>query len=315
MTRARTFRSTLLIFVVLSLWAQTSLADGVALRSGDLPKRDRDALRAEIVRARTDSPLAFERVAGAPALAIKFDARRHGRYATITPHLKRLGPSALLPMLDALAFDGPARAGMSDGAWLTLRVGLLEAVGSLRDPRAVPVLEAILDQTSVEPEVTRAAAEALGRIGSDRAVRKLVAASRSQGARQRAIVQGMADCRRLAMARHIASWLQRKPDDPLALDLVKAMGSVGNAWAWKASTAHASEQDATRALAAGTLVQAFVRHDGDVREAAAKALLVVDHPSAKSLVERETLRARSASLRAELETLSRRFAENPIREK
>jgi len=315
MTRARTFRSTLWVFAALALWAQPSFADGVVLRSVDLPLRDRNALRAEIVRARADSPTAFERVAGARDLAIKLDARRHGRYATITPHLKRLGPTALLPMLDALAFDGPTRAGMSDKAWLTLRVGLLEAVGSLRDPRAVPVLEAILDQTSVELEVTRAAAEALGRIGSDRAVSKLVGASRSQGARQRAIVQGMADCRRLAMARHIASWLQRNPDEAMALDLVNAMGSVGNVWAWKASSAHASEQDATRALAARTLVHAFVRYDGAVRQAAAKALLVVDHASAGALVERERERARLVSLREQLETLSRRIAENPIRER
>jgi HEAT repeat protein len=258
-------------------------------------------------------PNAFYHVAKARDLAVDLEARRHGRYATITPHLKRLGPAALLPMLDALVFDGPDRSGMSDKAWLTLQVGLLEAVGALRDPKAVVVLEAVLDEPTVGPEVTRAAAEALGRVGTDRAVTKLIALSIKPGPKQQAVIRGMGDCRRFPIAQHLAALLRKQPEDAVALHVVKALGGVGNAWAWQTPPVRASERDVTRALAARTLVQAFVSYDGEVREAAAKALLVVDHPSTGSLVSIERQRATTDGVRDQLDRLARRLEKNPLR--
>lgn len=301
-----------LCVAALTLWGHPSFAGGVVLRPDNLPQKDRSSLRSEIERARKDTPGVFSQVARARDLAIERQARRHGRYATITPHLKSLGPAALLPMLEALAFDGPDRSGVSDKAWLTLQVGLLEAVGALRDPKAVGVLEAVLDHPTVEPEVTRAAAEALGRVGTDRAVAKLIALSSKPGPKQQAVIRGMGECRRLPIAQHLAALLRNRPQDALALHLVKAMGGVGNAWAWQTPPVRASEQDATRALAAQALVQAFVHYDGEVREAAAKALLVVDHPSTSSLVSLERKRATTESLREELDRLTRRLAKNPL---
>ncbi len=260
-----------------------------------------------------DTPAVFSHVAKARDLAVALEARRHGRYATITPHLKRLGPTALLPMLDALAFDGPERSAMSDKAWLTLQVGLLEAVGALRDPKSIVVLEAVLDQPTVEPEVTRAAAEALGRVGTDRAVTKLITLSSKPGPKQQAVIRGMGDCRRLPIAQHLASLLRKQPEGALALQIVKSLGGVGNAWAWQTPPVRASEEEATRALSARTLVQAFVRYDGEVREAATKALLLIDHPSTSSLVSVERQRATTEGVREQLDRLAQRLAKNPLR--
>jgi HEAT repeat protein len=302
----------LLACVALGTWATPALADGVVLSPNRLSQADRSALQTELIRARSAEPRVFKQVTHARTLAIRLDARRHGRYATITPHLKHLGRPALLPMLEMLAFDAPARGAMSQGAWLTLRVGLLEAVGSLRDPRAIPVLEGVLDAPMADVEVTRAAAEALGRIGTDRAAHKLIALARVPGPKQIPVIEGMEDCRRLAVARYLATSLEQRPSEQMALALVKSLASVGNAWAW-ASPVVAGEQEPTRALAARSLVHAFVRHDGPVREAAAKGVLLVNHTSTQSLVKQARARATTDDMVEQLDRLARRVASNPIR--
>jgi len=302
----------LLACAALGTWATPALADGVVLSPNRLSQADRAALQKDLVHARSAEPGAFAQVAEARALAIRLDARRHGRHATITPHLKRMGSSALLPMLEMLAFDAPPRGTMPEGAWLTLRVGLLEAVGSLRDARAVPVLEGVLDAPMSDVEVTRAAAEALGRIGTDRAAQKLIALARVPGPKQLPILDGMEDCRRLAVARFLATSLEQHPSESTAFVLVKSLASVGNAWAWNAPVV-AGEEEPTRALAARVLVDAFVHYDGTVREAAAKGVLLVNHASTESLVAQARKHATTDEMVAHLDRLARRVASNPIR--
>jgi len=100
-------------------------------------------------------------------------------------------------------------------------------------------------------------------------------------------------------------------DDETARVIMKSLGGIGNAWAWKALSAQ-REARATRAVAAEALGNAFFRFGGDVREQAAKALLVVGDASTPSVIAIARKNA-SAELAADLELLDRRSATKPTR--
>src|SRR5690606_1028409 len=106
--------------------------------------------------------------------------------------LAKLGPSALMPMLELLAVDPPR--GIPAASAPGIRRDLIEAVGLLKDARALPVLSAILDDTTEDAETTRTVAEAVARIGTEEAATRILAAlDASRGDRTRAILAGMGD--------------------------------------------------------------------------------------------------------------------------
>jgi hypothetical protein len=67
-----------------------------------------------------------------------------------------------------------------------------------------------------------------------------------------------------------------------------------------------------KSIAANALVDAYVRFGGEVREQAAKALLVVDDASTRSAFA-QAKKGASTDLAAALDGLDRRFAHDPAR--
>ena len=122
-----------------------SLGLGFALVSNDAHAAD---LATDIAQSKVQSPHLYRAVADAIANAETLDAHARKRGMPFTARFKALGPNAFLPMLDALASDARPPAGTSESAVLAVRIGLLEAVGSIRDERALPVIERILDRSS-----------------------------------------------------------------------------------------------------------------------------------------------------------------------
>ncbi|HVJ89251.1 MAG TPA: hypothetical protein VM580_05560, partial [Labilithrix sp.] len=174
----------------------------------------------------------------------------------------------------------------------------------------------ILD-SSRDDRTTRAAAEGLARIGTDEALSILTTeatkargAQRESSARELAILSGMHDARRETAARFLESRL-RDADHATARIIVKSLGGVGNAWAWK-TISDQTEASATRRIAAKALVEAYVKFTGDVRAQAAKAILVVDDASTPSLIA-EAKKGASHDVAGALDTLEVRFAKNPAR--
>jgi hypothetical protein len=286
---------------------------GVLLAPDRLSPNARLQLSAEIERARIDQPAAFSAVATVQARLPDLDAHKRGRYAHVGPLLKSIGPSALLPMLQAIAFEAPARGDLSDSVWTAYRSGLLEAVGVLRDPRAEPVLLAVLDGDERNFQVLRSAAEALGYLDNDAAAAKLVALARTRGPKQAAVLAGMGSCRRLPVAQALAAELASHPAETTALSVVKSLGDVGNAWAWKTPGVTArAEEPAVRETAARALVAAFTSYADPVRQAASNALMVVDAPTTPALIQRAQQHASTAVAEA-LTTLAARYERNPTR--
>jgi HEAT repeat protein len=302
-----------ILTIGLTLALVTHPGRGVVIAPERLPTNVRLQLASEIEEARNAQPAAFSAVATIQNRMPELEAHKRGRYANVGPLLKTIGPSALLPMLELIAFDGPTRGDLSESAWTAFRSGLLEAVGVLRDPRAGPVLRAVLEGNEREFHVLRSAAEALGYLGDDSSAAKLVEIARTRGPKQEAVLAGMGSCRRLSVAEALASELATHPAAGSAEYVVKSLGEVGNAWAWKTPGASAkSEERAVRETAARALVAAFVSYGEPVRQAASNALMVVDDPSTPTLIQAAQQGA-SPDVAAALTALGARFQRNPTR--
>jgi hypothetical protein len=302
-------------FVLATADRASAQARGLMLAPGALPVARASELRRSILAFKRQKPQAFQAVQEIERAAPRLHAVRRGRLAALGPAFKALGPDALLPMLSLLSFEAHDDQAMSPGASLALRVGLLEAVGHLRDPRALPVLTAIVEHEAArEPEVTRAAVSALGAYASDEVVTLLLSLSRRQGAERDAVLAGLGNCRRTAIAHELARALRSETSASAERQLVDSLAAVGNAWAWQTPPVreHAGDEAEVRRTAAAALVAAFLRSHGSLRDAASNALMVVDAPETPVLIDAAQAGA-TAEQRAALTALSARFANNPTR--
>jgi hypothetical protein len=306
----------LLAALALATTTVEASAAGLAVDASELTPVVRSSLRADIEKARIEAPELFRQVQDIAKRAGEIDAGARRPGTPLTMHFKVLGPRALMPMLEMLAFDAHAPAGLGSTAQAALRVGLVEAVGIVRDARAVPVLARIaLRERDVD--MTRASADALGRLGTDEAFAALVTAldSSERAAdgveRVNALLAGVGSARRIDGVKLLAKRLDAHPDAVTAKAIARALGNAGNAWAWKTLSSH-KDEGAVRELAARTLLKTFVAYDGEARSAASNALLVVDDVNTPALLA-EARRTASADQGAALDELAARFAKNPAR--
>ena len=291
--------------------AGSARADGLVLGTKNLKAKDRSALKAEITKHRAANPTIYSKLAQAPKMAIEMDEMKRGRAASITLALSGLGKEALFPMLEMLAVDGPPRGKMGDSAWTTLRVGLIEAVGLIRDSRAKPVLNAILDRET-DFELVRASAEALGRIGDDASAKKLVRLASVSSVKQAPVLMALGECRRTVAAQALAKLSNTRDEGQLRI-VLKSLGTVGNAWAWQTpDISKTGEGDQVRAIAAKAAMKAFVANTGYIQSRAQTALLVINDPSTPGLIA-QAKQGASPELLAALDELGTRVANNPAK--
>ncbi len=291
-----------------------ALAAGLLLDASALPVASRDKLRAEIEAARREVPELYKQTYAVAARANELDGASRVKGAPFTLQFKALGPRALHPMLEMLAFDAHAPKDLTETAARALRLGLVEAVGIVRDGRAVPVLSALVATGERDDAIVRSAAEALGRIGTDEALdvaRGALAKAPTGSERERAVLEGFGAFKRLAAAKLLAARLAQKPDDATARVLARSLGGVGNAWAWTALTDRTEEAE-TRDLAARALVMAVSQHRGEARAAIERAVLVVDAPTTRAHLA-EARRSANADVLPALDALEKKLAANPTR--
>ena len=287
--------------------AEAAPPPAVAFR---MPAKPFAALRTDVAKARSIDPRAFAQVGSIVSHAADADARARGRKAPVALYLAKLGPSALMPMLEMLALDPPR--GVPAASAPALRRDLIEAVGLLKDARALPVLEAILADPTEDADTTRTVTEAVARVGTNEAATHILTAlDASTGDRTRAIVAGMGECRRVRVTEALASRIRTTGDEATARVAARSLGRAGNAWAWK-TVADRSEEARVRETAARALVDAFARRDGEARVAASNALMVVDAPQTPALIA-EARKGASPELAKALDALAARFAKNPAR--
>lgn len=285
--------------------------NGLVIDTAILTPTVRLNLKSDIDRAKLKNMAAFKAVNEVALNATELDKASRRPGAPLTNSFKALGPDALMPMLEMLAVEQSVPANQPPTARLALEHGLIEAVGLLKDAKALPILTGILAKTK-DAQTTFMTAEAIARLGSDDAVATLTAALKGADVtRSRAIYRGLGACRRLASIQAISSQLDSHPDAESASILAKSLGHAGNAWGWKAG-GNSAEEGSSRDLAARSLMKAFVGYEGETRIAAQKALLVVDAGVTKQLIA-DARKGASPSLSAALDDLAERFASNPSR--
>ena len=308
---------TLLAMLILALPAGALAAPrGVVIAPGELSRPARTRLLASIKRQLRATPRTFAAVARLRGMVPSLERRQRarGRLLNVVRPLRALGQDGLLPMLRELALDARPRGTLSELAWRGWRVSLLEAVGSLRDDRSTPVLQAILASKERDPVVLRSAAVALGRLGSAGAARTLIGRASASGADPAVWVPALGQCRRPETARALAAMLRRVGTQPARDALVvDALGQVGNAWAWQTpAVARSGQGEATRKAAMAALVAAYPALAQRTREAAIKALLMVGHPGTRDAVAAAKERARSGSHAEALAGLRSRLADSTL---
>ena len=118
----------------------SALADGLAAKPSQLGASQK-TLAAEIAALRKANPGAFDAVQAVNSHRPEVYKKFRNPIPTTAREFRSLRASALLPMLEALAFDAPATDGLTEAEVTALTTGMLEAVGVLRDPRSGPVLQ------------------------------------------------------------------------------------------------------------------------------------------------------------------------------
>ncbi|WP_324290000.1 hypothetical protein [Pyxidicoccus sp. MSG2] len=309
------YRSLGAALLLIALTAGAEDAPGTTSLAGDW----RAVLLEQIARARKERPEAFARMDSAVSRVRLLDSRKRGTLASTSPLFRELGPEALWPMVERLAFPSAraqeqAQGLEQDSARLALTVGLMEAAGELRDARLVPLWTELLETgADTRAPVLRAAAGALARMQTLDAAQTLIALSRQGGPRGEAAQEKLGECRRLVAVRALVDALAARPGPEEARRLARALGDAGSAWAWKTSGVSArSEEGPMRRLAAEALVRAYSHYTGDVRQALSNAVLRVDAPETASLINEARLHADESELAA-LDALAERLKNNPLR--
>lgn len=293
------------LFALATLAAPASALAAPALDHVTLAPEAAQTLRASVAAARASDPRAFADVAALVARTPELDRKARSGKAPVSLALAAMGGRAVMPLAELLAFDPPA--GLTREQVRAARLPALEALGMLRDARVAPVLFGWLEQADLD--ATRVAAEAVARLDSDEAATRLVSAlSRASGDRALAVLAGMGSCHRAPVAKALADRLAQA-DEATARVVVKSLRRAASPWAWQ-TLARRDDESAVRDLASEALVGAFVRFDGETRDAAEKALAVVDDGRVSTFVKSARARA-TAPKQADLDALAARLAARP----
>lgn len=269
---------TLMLMVVLG--AQMAFAaSGTVIRSEQLPAEARVRYERAIAAAKKATPEVFEQVAAFRSGLATLDANKRGRLAAVGPRLKDMPEGGVWALVESAAFAGEVEDGLKPSALLAWHAGLLEALGSKREP-ALKALYVTVLSSDTRFEVARAAAAALGKLSDDGAVDTLVKLARGQGISAKAAQLGLGDCRRLKASQALGQALASSTELEHRLDLIRALARLGSPWAWATPAGappHAEAAGIRRALA-DALVPVYLKRQGDERQHAFDALVELSAP-------------------------------------
>lgn len=281
-------------------------ATAARLERARLAPEAQKVLRDMVAAARASDPGAFKDVHALVARTPELDKKARGGKAPVALALAKMGPRAVMPLAELAALDAPAS--IPRDALAAARLDVVEALGILRDARVAPVLYAWLDQA--DASAVAVAAEAVARLDSDEAASQLLAAlGRSTGERTLGILSGMGMCHRASIANALSDRLSSAPDEATARVAVKSLRRVASPWAWQ-TLARRDDESTVRDVASEALVAAFVRYEGETRDAAEKAMFVVDDGRVSQFVQSARARV-PADKQVVLDGLAKKLATKP----
>lgn len=285
---------------------------GLAVSPGELEPAASRNLGRQIELARAEHPEIFEAVAEIVAgYPVELGPPDRSGKVRIEPHLMALGPDALYPMLEVLAVREPPNVPKSESTLVDLQIGVLYAVGTLRDPRAEQVLRAVVLKPRLDQRVRDVAAVALSRLPTDVALGALsgILEDRDDVGAARAAYKGLGRVRRLEAVETLARAGRTRLDNETAAVLARALGDAGSASVWEIvdDGVRESEEREAREIAVESVFYLFETYDDpEVRSAVERAVCIIDHESTLSRIAALREKA-SPDLQRNLDVLEDRY--------
>ncbi len=265
-----------------------SAAPGMLPGADTLPQEFLDTVQDQVEEARLQHPDHFAAVQRIVREAPELDRKKRGRLAPFPAMLKRLGTEADAAMLEVLLLNGPDHSDWKETARIGLRAGLIEALGFHQNENLIVPLAAVLNGPETEHYLVRGAAEALGFVRTDQAMKVLLDAAQAAGPNQVSIWAGMGSCRRAEVATYLAEALAATEAPDVKAVLVKSLRSVANEYAWKTPSAqvYAQEELPVREIAAQSLLDLYTALPaGELRNHTLKGLVIVGHPQTRAWID------------------------------
>lgn len=194
---------------------------------------------------------------------------RRGRYVNVARLLEHLGEEALLPMLWALASDDPFSMGFDPAAWWSWRLGLVEAVGRLRDRRSAPVLMQIIEGPDPHRTTREVATSAIGRLGDNDLIEEVIALAENSPSKRLAILAGLGEARREVALNYLLQVLNEDLEIDERRAVIQSLGNWANQWAWQTSSLqpYVGEWEKGRTAIIAVLIDSYPQAEPSVRNA------------------------------------------------
>lgn len=278
-----------------------------------LPDDLRLSLQTQVNEAKGLDPGAFADLLRVKAsLPTRESLSRGGGVVDWRP-VRDLGSRAFWPIVDELVLAPEKSVGLPESLEAGWRIGLLHALGYLRDRRAEPVLRAIVE-ASEEPKMIVAAAAAISRNCDDSNLDFLLERAEPGMRNHHAVLQGMAYCHRYRAALRVSEQLLQEEDQIKRIELVEALGGIGTSSVWEMPRiAESGEGEATRETAASTLIDALVHfRDPLTTRFITEALLVIDWDGTSSALQDRADQV-ELDLKGDVLKVKQRFEDSTLR--
>jgi hypothetical protein len=295
----------------ITLGSSVALADGIVIAPSKVATASRASLVKDITAAKRDHAAVRAKVRDVQGVKKDVYSKRQNPIPYAGTELKSLGKDALVPMLESLAFDASQRE-LASNEKEALAIGMLAAIGEIRDARSTPVVTAIFQSQGSSTPIAIAAATALGKRCDATELQVLEAASAEGNALRIAAIAGLGECRRKEGVVALASILSSSADKDVQTKVVRSLGVVGSSWAWVARGKSEEQKGIeVRTTASDALLDFFVKN-ADLRAETRRAFLKCEAPNAVAQIQKAKSGA-DASTKAALEGIEARLAKRAAR--
>ena len=258
--------------------ASVAHADGLVMGPKQLATAQQVTLSNKITIAKATHAEAFHRIRRLKGHTPQEYRKYRSQKPSVAAELKALGPGAGWAIINALVFEPLPKNDATQREWDALRQDMVVALGNLRMPEARPVLQQVFQSTSSDVGLVHAAAAGLGMLGDSQSRAVLLNALHSSGKTQEGALNGLRYVRDMGAVNAVAKVLRSSPST--VQFAARALGYQGSSWAWRTGNAgSAADEMPIRARCMEVLLQEYLRHSGEDREAITRALSMVQHPA------------------------------------
>ena len=272
-----------------------------------------EEVAAELEELWAENPHVFRQLAAIRGAVVETHIQSGYRPINVARYLDGIDEDAILVLLWALAVEEPRALGMELQTWRMWRIGLLEALGRLRDERSIPVLQSLIEDEPF-PSVRQAATSALGRLDDEQSIAAAIEVARMSPEKRDAIVAGLGNARRQVALDYLMEVLGAADNTEEQRKAVRAIGDWANQWAWQTSSreAYRGEGQKGRQRIIDRLVDLYPSAGEEVRAEIKKSLQLAGAAHSEQRATQRADAATDPAVRADLMDLAAKMAQSPM---